>query len=484
MPYHAARPLALLAGLCLTLHATILSAAEPLKWLPADINTVARLNVAEAFKSPVAKKEGWQKKSSEAFVHQESVVPPGTREIIIGAQLDLVDHMTVRQKYGILVPEGNLKLEKLADWLPNGVEEVGGKDIAQFSDGSYVVDAGDGCWLSLDGSRQGVTRWLNRGPAKDIKHLSDYLQSALTSKANTAEMMLAIDLQDNFSRDKILAQLKATDWFPSPTAAEKVADILASSYGITINISFEKDRSGTVYLDFMKDATAMMPVLNNLVETIMQRVGAPHEEFADWTWTVKGTRVIGTGPVSPGGARGLISILDPPNVAHTIAAAAAPPDTSEDRMAKTSLKFSNSMKVLIDDVKKRLRETKDNRALLVERYARKIDDLPKLYVDDELLNYAANVSNSLRYQGQTMRINNSQQWTQKAQAGVNYTSFSGYVGPYGGFQYQSTNPQGAEAIEAQSRENINQVRFTEWKQIEDGMLAVRTSMTKKYQIEF
>lgn len=480
---YALKPLATFAGLCLMFHAALISAAEPLRWLPADINTVARIKVAEAFQSPIAKKENWKKKASEAFVHQESLVPPGAREIVIGAQLDLVDHMTVRQKYGILVPEGDLTMAKLADWLPHGIDEVGGKDLAQLSDGSYVIDAGDGCWLSLEGGRQNVTRWLNRGPAKDTKHLSDYLQSALSSKANSGAVMLAIDLQDNFSKEHILAQLKATKWFPSESATEKVADILASSYGITINISLDKERTGTVYLDFMKDATPIMPVLDNLVEGMMKRVGAPKEEFTDWTWTVKGTRVIGTGPVAPGGGRSLIAILDPPHVANTIAAATTT-DPNQDKMTQTSLKYCKSMIVLVDDVKKRLRETKDNRALLVERYARKIDDLPKLYVDDELLNYAANVSNSLRYQGQTMRTNNSQQWTQKAQAGVNYTSFSAYGGPYGGWQYTSTNPQGAEAIEAQSRENINQVRFSEWKQIEDGLLAVRTSMTKKYQMEF
>ncbi len=475
-----------------------LQAADPIGWMPAEINTIARINVSDAFKSPLARKEGWQKKASEAFVHQDSIVPPGTKQILIGADLELADHLSVRQKYGVIVPDGDLTLKSLADWLPGGIEQVANHDAAQFHDGSYVIDTGTGVWLSLEGTRQAISRWLNRGPEKGTTHFSSYLQSALTAKVNSAPIMLAIDLQDNFSRDRILATLKQTDWFPSATAAERVADVLATAYGITINITFDKERTGHVALDFGQDATPLMPVLNQLVEAIMQRVGVSPEEFQDWNWSVKGSRVTGTGPVSPGGARRMISILDPPAVTQTISAASAPPpETMDEKIAQTSLKYCKSLQVLLDDVRKSLSQTRDNRALIVERYARKIDDLPKLYVDDDLLQYGANVSNSLRYQGQTMRMANIRSGTRKLEAGVNYTSFNsyvgvggyagpygGYVGPYGSFQYTSTNPQGEATIDAQEKAGASQIRFSEWKQIEDGLVAIRTQMTKKYMLEF
>jgi len=486
MLHYFVRQMSFCVGLCLVISsASMLPAADPLLWLPEGVNAVARLNVSEAFKSPVAKKEGWQKQASESFVHQESVVPPGTKQIIIGAELDLVGHLSVHQKYAVLVPDNSLTLKSIADWLPGGLDQISNHDAAQFSDGSYVVDAGDGNWLSLDGSRQGISRWLNRGPAKDLQHLSPYLQSALTAKVNTAPVMLAIDLQDNFSRDKVLATLQKTDWFPSPSAAEKVADILASAYGITINISFEKERTGQVSLDFIKDASPLMPVLQQLVGGVMERVGVSPDEFIDWTWTVKGSRVTGVGPVSPGGARRMISILDPPAVAHAISAAQAPaPPTAEERVAHTSLKFCKSLRTLLDDTRKSMSQTRDNRVLILERYARKIDDLPKLYVDDELIHYAENVSNSFRYQGQTMRNANISSGTRKLEAGVNYTSSSVYIGPYGGFQFTTANPQGAATIESQEKAGASAVRFAEWKQIEDGLVAVRTDMTKKYEMEF
>jgi hypothetical protein len=53
-------------------------AADPVAWLPAEINAVARINVSELYKSSLAQQEGWVKKSTEAFIQQEAFVPPGT----------------------------------------------------------------------------------------------------------------------------------------------------------------------------------------------------------------------------------------------------------------------------------------------------------------------------------------------------------------------------------------------------------------------
>ena len=63
-------------------------AADPLKWLPAEVNAVARVNVGEIYQSPIAKKEGWLKRAAESFIQQESLGPPGTEQIVVGAELE------------------------------------------------------------------------------------------------------------------------------------------------------------------------------------------------------------------------------------------------------------------------------------------------------------------------------------------------------------------------------------------------------------
>ncbi len=460
------------------------SAADPVSWLPAEINAVVRVNVAEVYKTPLAKKESWLKQATESFIQQEAMIPPGVNQILIGANLNLQDNLSSDRKYTVLVPESQTTLEKLADWLPDGLEKIGDKQAAKFGHDGYVVDAGDGCWLATtETSRQQITRWLKAGPTKGGAQLSPYLKSALTTKANTAQLILAIDLQDNFSQGHLEEQLKGTDWFPSPSAAEKVAEVLASVYGITIGIAVDQARTGRVDLDFGKDAMPLKPVLEKLVEAILQRVGAASEDFSEWKWTVKGSRVTGTGPISPGGGMRLLSVLDPPSITHAISASTE--QATDNKVGRTSQKYCKSIRVVLDDLQKTLKNTKDNHALWFERYGRKIDDLPKLNVDPELLDYSAKVSSSLRYQGQVQRMSNIHAGTRTAQSGANYTRAEGYVGPYGAYGwYKSTDPQATNTIRTEENEAAKEVRFSEWKQIEDGLSAMRRKMTEKYQLEF
>ena len=497
-----------LAGFYVSVCAVNARAADPAAWLPAEINAVARINVADIYKTPLAKKEGWLKKATESFVQQESFIPPGTNQIMIGAELDLADNMMARRKYAVLVPEDQLTLEKLSLWLPDGIETIAGKKMAQFGNDGYVVDAGDGCWLTTSSSsRQIISRWLKNGPMPGGPQLSSYLRSALKSKDNTGQLMIAIDLQDNFSEQKMSEKLKETSWFSAPASIESVAKVLESVKGITISIAADAERVGTATIDFARDTAPLKPILDKLIAEVALRVGISTDDIFDWKWTVKGSQVIGTGPVSPGGGRRMLSFLDPPSITHAISASASTDASAsaEDRMARVSLKYCKSVEVLIGDLRKTLRNEHDNHAVYLDRYARKIDDLPKLNVDSQLLDFAGAVGSSFRYQSQSTRMNFISAGTSKQGIqGGNYGGGNyGYVGPYG--NYNNTYGLGAvravgqaaattEAvanlaaqsgvIDAQANQANQAVRFSEWKQIEEGLNNVRRTMTEKYKIEF
>src|SRR5262245_38282684 len=101
-------------SLCLACVALVMSlstwspAADPLAWIPSDVNAVARINVAEIYKTPLAKKEGWLKQATESFIQQEAFIPPGTTQIFLAANLDLSNNLASHGKYAVLVPEAQL----------------------------------------------------------------------------------------------------------------------------------------------------------------------------------------------------------------------------------------------------------------------------------------------------------------------------------------------------------------------------------------
>ena len=144
---------------------------------------------------------------------------------------------------------------------------------------------------------------------------------------------------------------------------------------------------------------------------------------------------------------------------------------------KTSHRYCKSVQTLLHDLRLELKSVNNNYTIYYEQYARKIDELPTLNVDPELLDFAGKVSSSLRYQSQNFRMNNIGRGTATAS-----TYSNGYVGAYGTYPVTGAGP--AITIGLQANQASKGVAFSEWKQIEDGLVVVRRRMTEKYQIQF
>ncbi len=298
---------------------------------------------------------------------------------------------------------------------------------------------------------------------------------------------MAIDLQDNFSAGPILDELKNTGWFSNDFSAKNASEILESIHGATLSFTVGTERTGNIVIDFGRDATSLKPIIEKLVAGVMSRLGASSDDIDGWKWTIKEGKVTGAGSVSPGGIRQVLSLMDPPSITHAISASAAPAEaTPEDKMAKTTLKYCKSVQVLLDDLRSTLNKSKDNQALYFERYGRKVDDLPKLNVDPAMLDFGLRISSSLRYQGQTERMHKINAGTRKEQTYSSYASnaYYGNVGPYNSGWNSYSSVEGPAVIGAEENQASKAVRFSEWKQIEDGLVAIRRAMTEKYKIEF
>lgn len=459
-------------------------AADPAAWLPADINAVARVNVADFYKSPLAQKEGLLKKSNESFVQQEAFVPPGTKQIIVAADLDLSTDLVANRKYSVIVPESSVTLEKLSAWVPLQIEKFAGKTLASFGNAGYVAEAGDGCLLATPStSRQAMIKWLKAGPTSPGAQTSPYLKAVLNDRNNPAQILLAIDLQDNFAEAGILDYLKSSEWAKGATGLDAIAKVLESVKGITIGVTAKDDRTATATIDFGKDAAPLKPILENLVGAIIEQVGASTEDTKSWKWTINGKSITGGGAVSPGAGRRLLSVLDPPSITQAIADEAASSKPNEaDKAKNASLKYMKSLQVLLKDLRASYQNSNNIASMYNDRYAKKIDELPTLNVDKAILDYSNNVSRSLRYQAQTEKMNKIGAGTRNVQM---YGSGNFYnVGPYGSYGGGSAGLGQAAAVKAEANQSTKGVRFSEWDQIDNGLTTLRRSLTDKYQVEF
>ena len=171
---------------------------------------------------------------------------------------------------------------------------------------------------------------------------------------------------------------------------------------------------------------------------------------------------------------------------ETSPSAATSPETIK---ATMSQKYFRSVKGLIDELHQTLNKTRDNHADWFERYARKIDDLPIKDIDKDLLTFGGNVSNSFRYQAQAKRRAGVRSGVREAQPNDQTNSGYNSVGPYGTYgtySWSTTVRVEPERGQIRTEENAaaTQVRISEWKQIEDGMVQVRRVLTERDNVEF
>jgi len=139
---------------------------------------------------------------------------------------------------------------------------------------------------------------------------------------------------------------------------------------------------------------------------------------------------------------------------------------------------------LIDDLRKEFDTNRDARRELapvyMERYGRKIDRLPILNVDEDLLAYGAAISETLRSMSVVQKSGAVRAGARKSAV---YGSYAYSYDDYG-YYYGRSNPSIRNQIDRQEQGRARVIRFQSWSEIEDATSEIRKQMTAKYQIEF
>jgi hypothetical protein len=203
------------------------------------------------------------------------------------------------------------------------------------------------------------------------------------------------------------------------------------------------------------------------------------EEFDFWTVTLEKNSILMRGDLSTDAQRRVFSVIELP-AADLKGAEASPSDAaspSESEVRDRSLVYFKSTQELVDDLRKGLKDTKATSAW-TERYARRIDQLPVLHVDDELLDYGDKLA-------ETLRIMSTSKRQAGIRAGVRASEGAGYYGGYDGYGGNASD-RAAERSQAKKEEMAvaYDVRVQGWQLIDDATANIRRAMTKKYSVEF
>lgn len=399
------RPLHL--GCALVLSLVLASAAsaqfaELTKKIPASANVAVFVNAEKLMTSPVAIKEDWASKRDKAFASGVSFLPPDAKHAVLAMELDLQTWETMWES-AVIDLDHQPDLKQVVAMTGGAPDTIEGFPVVALPSDAYLVKFGPstGSFMA-PANRQSVARWLRQVKAKDDINVSGYLFEAFKfANDRGTPVIIALDLEDSVPITEIRARLATQSEFIKKynINVDNAANMLSGIRGLTLGITFGDKPYGKVKVDF-KDDLAISPELAKaaLIHTFINH-GVMLNEFEDWKPAVSGKSMSLEGFMTPSGMQRVSSLFNrPPSLKLPTSAGQVVPKTKEEQMRDASVNYFHQIEGLLKDLKasKTGASSVGSYGVWMTKYAGKIDQLSVLYVDPELMNYGAYVSDQLR----------------------------------------------------------------------------------------
>ncbi len=499
--------IAALASLMFTLAQTKIYADGPFENLarhvPSTTNTLFVMNVEKAFNTPLARQKDWALRQESAFESGLMIIPPKATHFMLASEIDL-EFMEPKWEIAVAdIPDGP-KTKDIAVKHGTSVDNIQGKPSVPLSADAYVVRFGAETYGAIaPANRQTTARWIKQTMAKKEPSVSPYLRQAVgyLDRVGT-DVVLAIDLTDLLSPDFVHGRLVECSTLKGKGVdCQTLSKAVASVRGLTMGILIDKGLNGRLKVDFAEDISALKPYAKQLLLEALGNTGAMIDDFKNWECEVTAHQISLSGGLSETGGRQVMSVVDARTSSFLTSGQSA--GQGADPQAEATIRYFKSINILLADLESLKPKTKTwgQKAMWYDRYARKMEALPMLNVDEHMLDYGQYVSFALREASTALKgIGARSRYRQvnmplySAGGGGGGGSFGYGYGPRGLGWSGSYNDNRTAALQRQGRERTR-IRTEEkitgtskanaiMLEIEKATATVRRTMTEKFKIQF
>jgi hypothetical protein len=274
-----------------------------------------------------------------------------------------------------------------------------------------------------------------------------------------------------------------------------LAIMLSKVDGVRIGVRIDEQPTGMMAVDVQADASPITSIVKPLLIQVLSDSGVLINDFQAWEPNAGKKEFSLAGTLSKSGLRRLMNVIDSPVGGETVAKTpTVSPGDLPAIQAKKSRDYFRNVTAMANDIKDDMKNAKNlaSCSTYCEKYAKRIDKLPILNVDEELLQYSAFVSKQLRQSSMSVKTMGIQTGVRSAQV-----TAGDWNGDYdnGYYRYGANGPYGQRAemkAVATERRAISAeetaTAATDVQQIRQAIIQatadIRRKMTQKYQIEF
>jgi hypothetical protein len=483
----------------LALGAAGAGAASPfddlLRRVPDQANAVLLLGIQAALKSPLGIKENWAQKHRLTFLGGLSGAAPGVVRMAVGAQLN-PGTLQNTWEVALIQLERPTKASELVRVVSGAPDSMVGQQVVLSPRNAYFVPFEPRViGMMRPADRQATARWIRTARSPGPLSLSPYLRDAVAAMPANAQGLMAIDLENVLDAAGLRQRFKKCQALAGAGIdVEQVTKLFTGLKGITLALRVENTRHGELRVDFAEAAGVLAPVAKPLLLEAMAGMGATIEDMGGWQPRVEGKSVLLAGPLSERGVRQILSPLFQQAATNVIESQPAAATLSSDPRAAASQRYFRTVQTLLTDLKQQRVKSYQQISYWHMQFAAKIDALPMLNVDEDLLKYGAAVSTTLR--GLAQLATNTYAVRKAAAANAGTALVQGpaynYYGNGWGWGYYNVFPAAMTIDNYGATNNFlaatgateGALRSQTWQNIDAATNEIRRKMVEKYQIEF
>lgn len=492
-PCIALLALASLAGLTGPAQAQLATSFEDLiKRVPQSANTLMLVDVEGLFNSPLGQSENWKAQAERGSVDSLGLSTEATKAVVAMS----TSLHTLQEVYKLSM----VAMESAPSGLGGLARQEGG--LLETVENTSVVWTPRDMYLYLippnvvgfasPAERQQLGQWLQQTVINPRNAVPGYASHALSRVRAGSQVALAVDL-DNAISPQIAAAWLGT--IPSLEQAKIDPKILAArlstARSVTLTVNVTRTIESRIRIDFEQPVDYAAIVAKDVVLALMDSYGVAIPDVQTWSATVDGKTMELAGRLSEESLRRLLEIGLPPRLSPKLDSLANAPETSEgvppvveptpNDVLKVSQRYFREVADMIGALKKQDASTHASAKIWYDKYAKRIEELPILGVDQELLDWGYTVARTFREMANG--INYSAKNQTYTVAGRPNGAGGAYYGGYGVYYANSIGYDQA-VIKRQSDAVLSTELTSRFEVLEISAADMRRKMVQKYQVDF
>ena len=431
-------------------------------------------------------------------------LPGNVVRVRIAAELDL-ESFQPDWEIGYAAVERTSTAESIAQREGGYVDTVQGRSIVWTPNEMYLVPLADNVVsIVRPADRKFVGQWLKKDRSNVI---SSYLQQVAGRLTDRQSVNIAVDLEDVLSvgvLNEKLAQSKSLQG----KNIEAIAKSLSLVQGISISVASDA-LEATVLIDFLSAPTELTPVAKAFFAEVLTARGMQLDEFSQWKMNAisEGKTLSFTGPIASETLDDLLGMFTVHRASRGVTtvtktdspAAPTSGQTSPSVVAENTRDYFRKVINIVHRVRDYSANNTGERAQWNGNMANRIDEMPTLDVDPQMVMFGAEVAKSLRSNSMSMQLTNISQGAAAVAADAGTGAFStataagtmagmgygyggyGNYGSYGGNFVDPNSPVKYYRMgQAQGNTSFKELMA----RLEQSLADMRRTMTEKYKIQF